>query len=154
MLFAPDMKSVEVYTSQEAQRFLVASALAAAAVDTDLSGRPVTMRQHNLRRFYRSLRLPQDVAAELGLIDVGVVEAEARPPNWKRRVVLRVDKNDDIEDAATETMGDNPIFRQATLISRVVINLRFMKDGKEINLPITLSTPHRCNLASRRDLHE
>jgi hypothetical protein len=29
-------------------------------------------------------------------------------------------------------LGDNHIFRRAALISRVVINLRFLRDGKEV----------------------
>ena len=154
LLFVPDRKLVEVFTQQEGSRFLIASAFAQAVVDTDLSGRPIAMRQYNLRRFYRSLALPQDAVVDLKLIDARVVEAEARPQNLKRRISLKVDKNDDIESAAEDTLGDNHIFRQASLISRVVLNVRFMKDGKEVNLPITLSTPHRCNLASRRDPQE
>ena len=55
LAFTPDRKSVEVYAHLEGNRFLIASAFAQAAVDTDLSGRPVAMRQYNLRRLYRSL---------------------------------------------------------------------------------------------------
>lgn len=111
----------------------------------------MTLRQYNLARFYRSLSLPQDVAQRLDLIDVRVIEVEARPQNFKRRVQLKVDKDDDIEQAARDTLGDNHIFTRAALISRVVLNLRFTRDNKEVNLPITLSSPNRCNLGSRRD---
>lgn len=154
LLFQPDKKSVEVFSEQESSRFLIASSFAETGVDTDLSGRPVSMRQYNLRRFYRSLLLPQEPVADLDLVDVRVLEAEARPQNFKRRVLLKVDKNDDIEEASKDTLGDNNIFKTASLISRVVINVRFMKENKEVNLPITLSTPNRCNLGSRRDPHE
>ena len=154
LLFQPDKKSIEVFSEQESSRFLIASSFAETGVNTDLSGRPVSMRQYNLRRFYRSLALPQEPVADLDLIDVRVVEAEARPQNFKRRVSMKVDKNDDINEAAKDTLGDNHIFKNASLISRVVINVRFMKENKEVNLPITLSTPNRCNLGSRRDPHE
>lgn len=144
LLFLPEKKSVEVFSEQESSRFLIASSFAETGVNTDLSGRPVSMRQYNLRRFYSSLALPQEPVADLDLIDVRVLEAEARPQNFKRRVSLKVDKNDDIEDAANDTLGDNSIFKNASLISRVVINVRFTKENKEVNLPITLSTPNRC----------
>lgn len=154
VLFLPERKSVEVFTEKESNRFLIASAFAETAIDAGLSGRPVTLRQYNLRRFYRSLSLSQAPISDLGLIDVRVVEAEARLQDFKRRVSLKVYKNDDIEEAAKETLGDSNIFKSAALISRIVVNVRFMKDGKEVNLPIILSTPNRCNLGSRRDPKE
>ncbi len=154
IVFQPERKSVEVFCEQQSSRMLIAASFAQTAVNTDLSGRPVTMRQYNLTRFYSSLSLPQDVIADLDVLDVRVLEAEARPQNYKRRVSLKIDKTDDIEEATRDLLGDNNIFTNAALISRVVINMRFMKDGKEANVPITLTTPNRCNLASRREPQE
>lgn len=151
LLFQADQKQIEVFANEESARPLIASAFAEIGAGSGLSGRPVTLRQYNLARFYRSLSLPQDVAQRLDLIDVRVIEVEARPQNFKRRVQLKVDKDDDIEQAARDTLGDNHIFTRAALISRVVLNLRFTRDNKEVNLPITLSSPNRCNLGSRRD---
>ncbi|CAK0765667.1 hypothetical protein CCP4SC76_4410001 [Gammaproteobacteria bacterium] len=154
LIFQPEYKQVEVFAKEETARFLIASSFAEVGVNTDLSGRPVSLRQYNLMRFYHSLALPQGPCAELGLIDVRVVEAEARPWNLKRRVILKVGKDDDIDEAVGEELGDNNVFRRATLISRIILNVRFMRDGKEINLSVTLSSPNRCNLGSRRDPRE
>ena len=154
LLFQPEKKSIEVFAAPDVNRFLIASSFSAVGVNADLSGRPVSMRQYNLRRFYRSLSLPQEPVDELGVIDVRVLEAQARPQNFKRCVTLKVDKHDDIEAASKDTLGDNNIFRTASLISKVVINVRFMKQDKEVNFPITLSMPNRCNLGSRLDPQE
>lgn len=151
LLFEPAQKRIEVFAEQAAERPLIAAAFAEVATGSDLSGRPMSLRQYNLERFYRSLHLSQAEVEHLGVLDVRVVEAEARPQNLKRRVVVKVDKDDDIDTAARAMLGDNNIFSRATLISRVVINLRFERNGKEVNLPITLSAPNRCNLASRHD---
>lgn len=151
LLFQPDEKRIEVFAQESAERPLIAAAFAEVATGSDLSDRPMSLRQYNLERFYRSLHLSLAQVESLGILDVRVVEAEARPQNLKRRVVVKVDKDDDIETAAHAMLGDNNIFRRAALISRVVINMRFQREGKEVNLPITLSSPNRCNLASRQD---
>lgn len=151
LLFQPHEKHIEVYAEQSSQRPLIAGAFAEIATGSDLSERPMSLRQYNLGRFYQSLHLPYAPIEGFEVIDIRVVEAEARPQNLKRRVVIKVDKDDDIDTAATTVLGDNHIFKRATLISRIVINVRFMRDGKEINMPITLSAPNRCNLASRQD---
>lgn len=151
LLFQPDQKRIEVFAQEASDRPLIAAAFAEVATGSDLSDRPMSLRQYNLERFYLSLHLSLAQVQDLGVLDVRVVEAEARPQNFKRRVVVKVDKDDDIETAASTMLGDNHIFRRAALISRVVINLRFLRDGKEVNMPITLSAPNRCNLASRQD---
>lgn len=151
VLFQPERKQVEVYAHEQSQRYLIASAFVEIGTAQDLSKRPVSLRRYDLSRFYQSLALPQEPAHRLHLMDIRVTEVEARPQNFKRVFHLKVAKDDDIEQAAIDDLGDNHIFRRASQISRVVINLRFEREGKEINLPITLSAPNRCNLASRRD---
>lgn len=151
VLFQPERKQVEVYAHVQSQRYLIASAFVEIGMAQDLSQRPVSLRRYDLSRFYQSLALPQEPAHRLDLTDVRVTEVEARPQNFKRVFHLKVAQDDDIEQAAIDDLGDNHIFRRASQISRVVINLRFEREGKDINLPITLSAPNRCNLASRRD---
>jgi hypothetical protein len=58
LLFQADQKQIEVFAHEEAARPLIASVFAEIGVGSDLSGRPVSLRQYNLARFYRSLSLP------------------------------------------------------------------------------------------------
>lgn len=152
IILQPHTRMLEVLCQDRSIRAALATTFASQIIQSPLSERPVTLRQYNLRRFYTSLALPQEDIADLDVIDVRVVEAEARPQNDQRRVIVKVDKTDDIEAAIQDIFGGSNLFHgQSGSITRIVINVQFMKGEKRVNLPITLSTPNRCNLVSRED---
>lgn len=152
IILQPHNRTLEILCEDRSIRATLATTFASQTIQSPLSERPVTLRQYNLRRFYTNLTLPQEDIADLDVIDVRVVEAEARPQNDQRRVILKVDKTDDIEAAIQDIFGGSNLFHgQAGSITRIVINVQFMKGEKRVNLPITLSTPNRCNLGSRED---
>ncbi len=153
VLFTPDPGVIEVFSASPAVRQAVAASFAAAALKIDLSTRPLTLKQYNLSRFLTSLQLPQPVVDGFDIERVAVVEAEARPDNFKHRLSLKVTIDDDIEDVAEALLGQDHLFYHAACISRVVIAVRYTQHGSEKTktLNITLSDPNRCNLRENGD---
>ncbi len=151
----PSSRSIELFCEDRSVRQALASTFANTVLQSTLSERPVTLRQYNLSRFYTSLALDQAGLDALGVNDVRVVEAEARPKNFGRRVIVKVNQDDEIEDAIDDFFGGRSIFHDRLgNITRIVLNIRYYEDNKLINLPITLSTPNRCNLGSKTDPRE
>ena len=155
LLFSPKDAVIEVFANNTGMRPILASVFAKIGLKHDLSERPLMLRQYNLSRFLTSLKLDVPNIDGFNIETASVVEAEVRPDNLKHRASLRVTPNDDIEAVALDLFGQNSIFTRPTIVSRVVIAIRYFcysdGEGKAKSLNITLSDPNRCNLRSNRD---
>ena len=153
LLYSPDEGVLEVFSASPSVRQKVATCFAETGLKIDLSGRPLTLKQYNLSRFLTSLSLSMPTIPGFDIDRVAVVECDVRPDNPKHRAGLKVTIEDDIEAVATSLFGVDHLFKRAASLARIVIAVRYTKDGsdKPKTLNITLSEPNRCNLRSNRE---
>lgn len=153
LLYIPDEGVLEIFSASPAVRQQVATAFAQVGLKIDLSDRPLTLKQYDLSRFLSSFSLSLPRIEGFDIDRAAVVEVDCRPDNPKHRVGLKVTIADDIEDVARSLFGQDHVFRKAASLARVVIAVRYTRDGetKPKTLNITLSEPNRCNLRSNRD---
>jgi hypothetical protein len=153
LIFSPETGMIELCAESPWVRQQLAQSFAEVALGHDLSSRPLTLKQYELSRFFDSLSLPAEAVDGYDIERAAVVEVDAKPNNLRHRVSLKVTAEDDIDDIARRLLGPQNIFNRAAVISRVVIAVKYSRDGeaKTRTLNITLSCPNRCNLRSNRD---
>ncbi len=153
LLYSPENGMIEIISKNPGARLQIATCFAENILRMDLSDRPLTLKQYNFSRFLTSLHLDCPSIPGFDIERVSVVEVEARPDNPKQRAGLKVSAEDDIEAVAAELFGPDHLFKRATSLARIVIAVKYTKDGdsKSKTLNITLSEPNRCNLRSNRD---
>ncbi len=153
LMFMPEEGMVEICAESPGVKQHLAACFAEVGLGHDLSEKPLTLKQYKLSRFFDSLALPLVPVDGFDIARVAVVEIYAKPNNPRHRASLKVTVNDDIEDVARRLFGSNHIFSRASVISRVVIAVRYTRHGetKTKTLNITLSDPNRCNLRSNQD---
>lgn len=149
----PENRTLEVLCKDRSARARLAQAVSHHVLEVALSGRPMTLRQYDLSRFYESLQLPQDVLDGLDEVsEVRLVELDLLISAKNRRVSVKVQPDDDLEEAMQDIFGDkSPLQRDYLRIVRVVLNASLLRGAKTVNMPITISTPNRCNISSKRD---
>lgn len=156
LIYTPSMRQIEVCADSPVVRQKVSDSFAEVALSHDISQKPLTWKRYNLSRFRSSLRL------ELPRIDgyeikfARVLEAEIRLGIWRRKLLLKVAVDDDIEEVADRYLRPNNIFRRADGFSRIGIAVAYNRvgDEKERTLNITISGTKSCNLQSNKDPEE
>ena len=150
------MRQIEVCADSPVVRQKVSDSFAEVALNHDISQKPLTWKRYNLTRFRTSLRLEPPEIDGYEFKFARVLEAEVRLGMWRRKLLLKVTVQDDIEEVADRYLGANNIFRRAEAFSRIGIAVAYNRvgDGKERTLNITISGTKSCNLQSNKDPEE
>jgi len=156
LIYTPSMRQIEVCADSPVVRQKVSDSFAEVALNHDISQKPLTWKRYNLTRFRTSLRLEPPEIDGYEFKFARVLEAEVRLGMWRRKLLLKVTVEDDIEEVANRYLGPNNIFRRAEAFSRIGIALAYNRvgDGKERTLNITISGTKSCNLQSNKDPEE
>jgi len=156
LIYTPSMRQIEVCADSPVVRQKVSDSFAEVALNHDISQKPLTWKRYNLTRFRTSLRLEPPEIDGYEFKFARVLEAEVRLGMWRRKLLLKVTVEDDIEEVANRYLGPNNIFRRAEAFSRIGIALAYNRvgDGKERTLNITISGTKNCNLQSNKDPEE
>lgn len=154
LAFNPALGIIEVFAELGSLRPRIALAFTQAALKQNLSERPLSLRQFNLSRFLKSMQLDLPPLPDYEIENVAVIDAEVRSQDLGRRIRMKLEPEDDFDEAARELLGGtHHIFQRSAAICRIVIAVRFWNDqaGMPETFNITLSDPNRCNLRSQRD---
>lgn len=153
LIFTPSLRLIEICADSPLVRQEAAQAFAEVTLGQDLSRRPLTWRRYNLTRFRNSFRLPLPDVNGVDLHDARVLEAEIRLGSWARKLVLKVGKDDDIEEVATSYLGRNNILQRAASYSSISIAVTYnpLGDAKVRTLNITVTGDKRSNLQNNKD---
>lgn len=156
LIYTPLLRQIEVCADSPVVRQEVAGSFAEVALGQNVSEKPLTWKHYNLSRFRSSLRLEAPRAEGYEIKSVSVLEAEIRLGTWKRKLLLKVSADDDIEQVAESYLRPNNIFRRADSFSRISIAVAYNRAGdeKERTLNITISGTKSCNLQSNKDPDE
>ena len=156
LIYTPSLSQIEVCAESPLVRQEVAGSFAEVSLGHNVSEKPLTWKHYNLSRFRSSLRLDTPSIPGYAIKFARVFEAEIRLGNWKRKLLLKVAVEDDIEEVAETYLKPNNIFRRADGFSRISIAVAYNREGddKEKTLNITISGTRSCNLQSNRDPEE
>lgn len=156
LIYTPALRQIEVCADSPAVRQDVAGSFADVALGHNVSEKPLTWKHYNLSRFRSSLRLETPRITGYEIKFARVLEAEIRLGSWKRKLLLKVAVDDDIEEVAETFLKPNNVFRRADGFSRISIAVAYNRGGddKERTLNITISGSKSCNLQSNRDPEE
>lgn len=156
LIYTPALSQIEVCADSPMVRQEVAGSFAEVSLGHNVSEKPLTWKHYNLSRFRESLRLDAPSISGYAIKFARVIEAEIRLGNWKRKLLLKVAPEDDIEEVAETYLRPNNIFRRADGFSRITIAVAYSRDGddKEKTLNITISGTKSCNLQSNKDPEE
>lgn len=156
LIYTPALSQIEVCADSPMVRQEVAGSFAEVSLGQNVSEKPLTWKHYNLSRFSESLRLDVPSIPGYAIKFARVIEAEIRLGNWKRKLLLKVAPEDDIEEIATTYLKPNNIFYRADSFSRISIAVAYNREGddKEKTLNITISGTRSCNLQSNKDPEE
>lgn len=156
LIYTPSLRQIEVCADSQVVRQQVAGCFAEISLGHNVSEKPLTWKHYNLSRFVSSLRLDTPRIPGYEIRFARVLEAEIRLGNWKRKLLLKVAIEDDIEEVAETFLKHNNIFRRADGFSRISIAVAYNREGddKERTLNITISGTRSCNLQSNKDPEE
>lgn len=156
LIYTPSLRQIEVCADNQAVRQQIAGSFAQISLGYNVSEKPLTWKHYNLSRFGSSLRLDTPRVPGYEIKFARVLEVEIRLGNWKRKLLLKVAVEDDIEEVTETFMKPNNIFRRADGFSRISIAVAYNREGddRERTLNITISGTRSCNLQSNRDPEE
>lgn len=156
LIYTPSTHQIEVCADSPVVRQEIAGSFAEVALGHDVSQKPLTWKRYNLSRFRASLRLDPPKVSGYAISFARVLEAEVRLGTWRRKLLLKVAVDDDIEDVAKRYLRPDNIFRRADGFSRIGIAVAYSRvgDERERTLNITISGTKSCNLQSNRDPDE
>lgn len=156
LIYTPSMRQIEVCADSPVVRQTVSDSFAEVALGHDVSQKPLTWKRYNLLRFRSSLRLEAPRIDGYEIRFARVLEAEVRLGTWRRKLLLKVTIDDDIEEVADRYLGAGNIFRSAGAFSRIGIAIAYNRVGDETErtLNITISGTKSCNLQSNSDPEE
>jgi len=156
LIYTPSLRQIEVCADSPVVRQNVSDSFAEVALSHDISQKPLTWKRYNLTRFRTSLRLELPKIDGYEIKFARVLEAEIRLGTWRRKLLLKVSIDDDIEEVADRYLRPNNIFRRADAFSRIGIAVAYNRvgDEKERTLNITISGTKSCNLQSNKDPEE
>jgi len=156
LIYTPSMRQIEVCADSPVVRQTVSDSFAEVALGHDVSQKPLTWKHYNLLRFRSSLRLEPPIVDGYEIKFARVLEAEVRLGAWRRKLLLKVTVDDDIEEVADQYLGARNVFRRAEALSRIGVAVAYNRvgDERERTLNITISGTQRCNLQSNKDPDE
>lgn len=156
LIYTPSLRQIEVCADSPVVRQEVSDAFAEVALNHNISEKPLTWKRYNLTRFRTSLRLEPPEIDGYEIKFARVLEAEVRLGTWRRKLLLKVTVEDDIEEVADRYLGARNVFRRAERFSRIGIAVAYNRVGDETErtLNITISGTKSCNLQSNKDPEE
>lgn len=156
LIYTPSLRQIEVCADSPLVRQQVSDTFAEVALNHDISQKPLTWKRYNLTRFRSSLALERPAIEGYDISDARVLEAEVRLGHWRRKLLLKVTIDDDIEEVADQYLGARNVFRRAERFSRIGIAVVYSRtgDATERTLNITISGTKSCNLQSHKDPEE
>ena len=156
VIYTPSLRQIEVCADSPLVRQQVSDTFAEVALDHDISRKPLTWKRYNLTRFRSSLALERPAIEGYDISHACVLEAEVRLGHWRRKLLLKVTIDDDIEKVADQYLGARNVFRRAERFSRIGIAVVYSRtgDATERTLNITISGTKSCNLQSHKDPEE
>lgn len=156
LIYTPSLRQIEVCADSPLVRQQVSDTFAEVALNHDISQKPLTWKRYNLTRFRSSLALGRPAIEGYDISSARVLEAEVRLGHWRRKLLLKVTIDDDIEAVADQYLGARNVFRRAEGFSRIGIAVVYSRagDATERTLNITISGTKSCNLQSHKDPEE
>jgi hypothetical protein len=156
LIYTPSNRQIEICADNPVVRQQVGGAFAEVALHHDVSQKPLTWKRYNLARFRTSLTLPVPRVDGFEIRLARVLDVEIRLGDWRRKLLLKVSIDDDIQEVATTYLGRNNIIRRADGFSRIGIAVAYNRTGddKQRTLNITVSGSKSCNLQSNKDPDE
>ncbi len=156
LIYTPSLRQIEVCADSPVVRQQVSDTFAEVALNHDISQKPLTWKRYNLTRFRSSLALERPAIEGYDIIRACVLEAEVRLGQWRRKLLLKVTLDDDIEAVADQYLGARNVFRRAERFSRIGIAVVYSRagDATERTLNMTISGTKSCNLQSHKDPEE
>lgn len=156
LIYTPSLSQIEVCADSPMVRQEVAGSFAEVSLGHNVSEKPLTWKHYNLSRFRESLRLDTPSVTGYAIKYARVFEAEIRLGTWKRKLLLKVAPEDDIEEIADIYLKPDNVFRRADSFSRISIAVAYNREGddREKTLNITISGNRSCNLQSNKDPEE
>lgn len=156
LIYTPSLRQIEACADSPVVRRKVSDCFAEVALHHDISQKPLTWKRYNLTRFRTSLRLEPPRIDGYEIRFARVLEAEIRLGTWRRKLLLKVEVEDDIAEVADCYLRPNNIFRRADGFSRIGIAVSYNRvgDDKERTLNIMISGTKSCNLQSNKDPEE
>ncbi len=156
LIYTPSLRQIEVCADNPVARQRVGDAFAQIVLHHDISSKPLTWKRYNLTRFRSSLRLDLPMIDGYTISRVRVLEAEVRLGNWRRKLLLKVTIDDDIEEVANQYLGPQNVYRRPAAFSKITIAVAYTRAGdtKKRTLNITISGTKSCNLQSHKDPEE
>ena len=153
LIYTPSLRKLEVCAQGYGVRDKASRAFAEVVLGQDLSSKPLTGRNFNLDRFGESLRLPLPEFSDVEVVSAKVTEIEARLGSWKRRLLLQVTADDDIEDFADRFMGTAKVAAARFGYSRIAIAVayKYREDGEAGTLKLWISSGNTSNVQNDRD---
>jgi hypothetical protein len=156
LIYTPSLRQIEVCADNPVERRQVGETFAEVTLGHDITGKPLTWKRYNLTRFRSSLRLDRPTIEGYEISRVRVLEAEVRLGLWRRKLLLKVTVDDDIEEVAQQYLGARNVFRRPDGFSRIGIAVAYNRTGdpRKRTLNITISGTKSCNLQSHKDPEE
>ncbi|MCU9848935.1 hypothetical protein OEZ60_13065 [Defluviimonas sp. WL0024] len=153
LIYTPSLRKLEVCARGYVVRDHASRAFAEVVLGQDLKSKPLTGRNFNLDRFGRSLQLPLPELEDVEIIHAKVTEIETRLGSWKRRLLLQVTIDDDIEDFANRFMGTTKAAASRFGYSRVAIAVayKYRESGESGTLKLWVSSGNTSNAQNERD---
>lgn len=155
LIYTPSLLQIEVCADSPVVRQVASEAFAEVVLGHDVSQKPLTWKQYNLSRFRSSLRLESPRVDGYEIEFARVLEAEVRLGVWRRKLLLKVTIDDDIEEVADRYLGPGNVMRRADAFSRIGIAVAYNRvgDATKRTLNITISGA-KSNLQSNKDPEE
>lgn len=153
LVYTPSLRKLEVCAQGYVVRDKTSRAFAEHVLGQDLSSKPLTGRNFNLERFGASFQLPLPDFPDVEVTAAKVIEVETRLGNWRRRLLLQVTVDDDIEKFADTFMGAARAAAARFGYSRVGIAVKFTRrdDGDSATLKLWISSGNTSNVQNDRD---
>jgi hypothetical protein len=105
LVYSPKRQRIEVCSRDPADRRLVANIFAADTLQHDVSNKPLSQKNYNLRRFRSSLKLDVPEGDAHRVRRACITEVQVALGNWSRKVSLSVSPDDDIDSTARSIFG-------------------------------------------------
>ena len=156
LIYTPSLRQIEVCADSPVVRQQVSDSFAEVALNHDISRKPLTWKRYNLMRFRSSLALERPEIEGYDIIRARVLETEVRLGQWRRKLMLKVTIDDDIEEVADQYLGAGNVFRRAERFSRIAIAVVYSRagDATKRTLNIMIAGTKSCNLQGHKDPEE
>ncbi len=153
LIYTPSQQKLEICARGYLVRETTSRTFAEVVLGQDLKKTPLTGRNFNLDRFRTSLRLPFPDFEDVEITQAKVTEIETRLGSWKRRLLLQVTADDDIEEFADRFMGTARTAAAHFGYSRVsiAVGYTYREGGESGTLKLWVSSGNTSNAPNDRD---